>query len=119
MSQGYKNNSRKKNYQETDYPFDKEQINRRRRNAEPVKEKVHKEKLPATVDEQIGKLRERGCIVEDEEFARETLTDINYFRLAHYFSLFLEEDGKYREGTKFKQVMRVYDFDRKLRNLLM
>ena len=80
MSQGYKNNSRKKNYQETDYPFDKEQINRRRRNAEPVKEKVHKEKLPATVDEQIGKLRERGCIVEDEEFARETLTDINYFR---------------------------------------
>ncbi len=57
--------------------------------------------------------------MEDEEFAAETLTNINYFRLAHYFSLYLQEDGKYKEGTKFKEVLRVYDFDRKLRSLLM
>ncbi|MCM1054150.1 MAG: Abi family protein [Bacteroides sp.] len=118
MSQGYKNNSYRKNLQETDYPFEKEQMNRRKKTAPPP-QKPHREKVPATVEEQIEKLKERGCIVEDEEQARETLTDINYFRLAHYFSLFLEENGKYREGTKFGQVIRVYDFDRRLRHLLM
>lgn len=126
MSQGYKNNHNKRNRQdinrqETEYPFEREQIERRRKsgNKEQSPQNLRKEKLPSTVEEQIEKLRERGCIVEDEEFAKETLTDINYFRLAHYFSLFLEEDGKYREGTKFRQVMRVYDFDRRLRNLLI
>lgn len=120
MGQGYNNNPRRKTVQETDYPFEKEQINRRKRSADAGQQNNrHKEKLPSTVEEQIEKLKERGCTVEDEEFARETLTDINYFRLAHYFSLFLEEDGKYREGTDFNQVMRVYDFDRKLRNLLI
>ena len=126
MSQGYKNNPNKRNRQdinrqETEYPFERDQIERRRKSGvrEQTPQKPHKEKLPSTVEEQIEKLRERGCIVEDEEFAKETLTDINYFRLAHYFSLFLEEDGKYREGTKFRQVMRVYDFDRRLRNLLI
>lgn len=83
------------------------------------KSRESKEKIPATVKEQIDKIRERGCIIEDEDFAVQTLSDINYFRIAHYFSLFLEDNGKYREGTKFKQVMRVYDFDRRLRNLLL
>ncbi len=116
MSQGYNNNPRRKKIQDGDYITEKEQPIRK--NPRP-QQKPNKEKLPATVEEQIDKLRERGCIVEDEEFAKETLTDINYFRLAHYFSLFLEENGKYREETKFRQVMRVYDFDRRLRNLLI
>lgn len=117
MSQGYNNNPHRKKAQDSsDYPFEREHSIRVK--ARP-QNKPSKEKLPATVEEQIEKLRERGCIVEDEEFAKETLTDINYFRLAHYFSLFLEENGKYREGTKFRQVMRVYDFDRRLRNLII
>lgn len=117
MSQGYKNNPHRKKVQDSSgRPVERKhniKVKARPQN------KQSKEKLPATVEEQIDKLRERGCIVEDEEFAKETLTDINYFRLAHYFSLFLEEDGKYREGTKFRQVMRVYDFDRRLRNLFI
>ncbi len=76
-------------------------------------------KRPATPEEQLAKLKERGCTVEDEAFAIKTLTDINYFRLAHYFSLFLEGSGKYREGTSFNRVLKVYDFDRQLRNLLL
>lgn len=77
------------------------------------------EKLPTTAAEQLSKLKERGCTVEDEAFAVQVLTDINYFRLAYYFSLFLEEKGKYRDGTSFNKVLKVYDFDRRLRNLLL
>ena len=117
MSQGYNNNPRHKKIQDSDYPAEREQDIRVRKPR--PQNKQSKEKLPATVEEQIEKLKDRGCIIEDEEFAKETLTDINYFRLAHYFSLFLEEDGKYREGTDFNEVMRVYDFDRHLRNLLI
>lgn len=115
MSQSYKNNPPKK-------PIDRDppEYEYGEKHTPPKKQqKPPKEKLPATVEEQIAKLKERGCTVEDEEFAKRTLTDLNYFRLAHYFSLFLREDGTYKEGTKFKEVLRVYDFDRRLRNLIL
>lgn len=116
MSQGYNNNPRKKVIDHDPPEYDRsEQGGAVRRK----QQKPPKEKLPATVEEQLAKLKERGCAVEDESFALTTLRDINYFRLAHYFSLFLQEDGKYKEGTKFKEVLRVYDFDRRLRNLLL
>lgn len=116
MSQGYNNNPRKKtiDLDPLEYEYNEPGGALRRKRQKPSKEK-----LPATVEEQLAKLKERGCTVEDEEYAIYTLTNINYFRLAHYFSLYLTEEGKYREGTRFKDVMQVYDFDRKLRSLLM
>ena len=47
------------------------------------------------------------------------LSNINYYRLAHYFAVFLETKSKYREGTSFETVMHIYDFDRLLRSLLL
>ena len=125
MSKGYnnrpsgkpKNQPRQKNVREEDYTRDHEQRENAVKSKNPQKDP--RAKLPATVAEQLAKLKERGCIVEDEEFALETLTNINYFRLAHYFSLYLQEDGKYKKGTKFNEVLQVYDFDRKFRSLLM
>lgn len=76
-------------------------------------------KTPATIKQQIGILRQRGCIIDDEEYARKCLTNINYYRLAYYFAPFLERKGKYRDGTTFEQIMKVYDFDRVLRRMLM
>ena len=65
MSQGYKNNHNKRNRQdinrqETEYPFERDQIERRRKsgNKEQPPQKPHKEKLPSTVEEQIEKLRD-------------------------------------------------------------
>ncbi|MCL2633056.1 MAG: Abi family protein [Oscillospiraceae bacterium] len=72
-------------------------------------------KSPATITGQLKKLRERGCIIDDEAKARRTLETINYFRLVHYFAVFLENKGKYKEGTRFDDVIRIYDFDRLLR----
>ncbi len=76
-------------------------------------------KNPATIKAQIEKLRSRGCIIEDEERAKFVLENVNYYRLVHYFSPFLENKGRYREGTTFEKVMRIYDFDRLLRSLIL
>ena len=82
-------------------------------------ERKYSPKIATTPEEQLQKLKERGCVVEDEKYAIQVLDDINYFRVAYYFSLFLETKGKYRDGTSFNKVLRVYDFDRRLRSLLL
>ena len=76
-------------------------------------------KSPATVEDQIEKLKSRGCVVEDHEHAVCALSNINYYRLAHYFAVFLETKNRYRAGTSFETVMHIYDFDRLMRSLLL
>ncbi len=78
-----------------------------------------KVKSPSTVEDQIEKLRSRGCIIEDYDHAVCALSNINYYRLAHYFAVFLETKNRYRDGTSFEAVMHIYDFDRLLRSLLL
>lgn len=82
-------------------------------------EQVRRVKSPATVQDQINKLLSRGCIIEDMDHAVCALSNINYYRLAHYFAVFLETKTKYRDGTSFETVMHIYDFDRLLRSLLL
>lgn len=77
------------------------------------------EKISATPDEQIAKLRERGCIIKDEKLARETLKYINYYRLSNYFEPFSVSKHKYEEGTTFEKILRIYEMDRKLRSILL
>lgn len=84
----------------------------RQRSGKPVK-------APATIPSQIQKLKERGCIIENEELAKSTLEIINYYRLVTYFSVFLDENKRYRAGTTFNKTLRLYDFDRRLRQELM
>ena len=79
---------------------------------------VH-DKIPTTIDEQIKKLQERGCVIEDVEYARETLKYINYFRLSNYFEPFSVNKSQYEEGTSFEKIMQIYDMDRKLRSILI
>lgn len=78
-----------------------------------------KAKLPATIDQQISKLKERGCEIESMEYARETLKYINYFRLVNYFEPFEISKKRYEDGTSFNKIMQVYEFDRKLRSILL
>lgn len=67
---------------------------------------------------QINKLREKGCIIDDDSFYRNVLVNIGYYRLSAYFLPFKSLDGTYMDNLSFKRVYRVYEFDRKLRNLL-
>jgi len=75
-------------------------------------------KKPTTYDEQIEVLKSRGCFISDETFCKEKLKAINYYRLTAYFLPFKSENEKYKEGTSFHRVYRIYEFDRKLRAIL-
>lgn len=78
-----------------------------------------KKKLPSTIKQQIAKLKERGCIINDEKYAEETLKYINYFRLSNYFKPFCITKDRYEDGTTFEKIMRVYEIDRRLRSILI
>ena len=47
------------------------------------------EKLFKTLDEQLEILKEKGLIIEDEEFAKEILLRENYFFLNGYRTLLM------------------------------
>jgi len=74
-------------------------------------------KDPASFEEQYNKLLEKGCLIEDELFCKQVLERVSYYRLSAYFIPFKRKGG-YIEGTSFKRVYRIYEFDRKMRNLL-
>lgn len=69
--------------------------------------------------EQLEKLKSRGCFVADDSSAIRQLQRINYYRLSAYFLPFKKDDGTYIDETSFDTVFRIYEFDRKLRNLIL
>lgn len=71
-----------------------------------------------TYEEQIEKLRSRGCVIRDSAACKNILENIGYYRLSAYFLPFKKKDGSYAEGLPFEKVYHIYEFDRKLRNLL-
>lgn len=75
-------------------------------------------KPPTTFDEQITLLQKRNCRIEDPAFCTQVLQQINYYHLSAYFLPFRLADGTYRDGTSFQTVYRIYEFDRKIRNIL-
>ena len=73
-----------------------------------------------SIDQHIALLRERGLHLE-EEYAKNHLHNIGYFRLIGYFCPLLEQPKEahhFKEGSNFEQAMTLYKFDRKLRLLL-
>lgn len=82
------------------------------------KKEVKPIKSATTYDEQINKIKSRGCIIGDEGWAKEVIKQINYYRLTAYFLPYKETEETYVEGTTFNNMYRTYEFDRKLRHLL-
>ena len=75
-------------------------------------------KPATTFEDQLKKLESRNCFVADSVFAESVLERINYYRLTAYFLPFRQKDGTYIEGTSFHRVYRIYEFDRKMRQIL-
>ena len=71
-----------------------------------------------TYAEQIEKLRSRGCLIRNEAACEDVLKNIGYYRLSAYFLPFKNVDGSYQKDLTFERVYNIYEFDRKLRNLL-
>ena len=75
-------------------------------------------KQATSFKEQLALLKQRGCIVDDDDFALKVLEDINYYRLSAYFLPFRDGES-YVSGTKFESIYSIYEFDRKIRTLLL
>jgi abortive infection bacteriophage resistance protein len=75
-------------------------------------------KPPTTYKQQIEKLRSRGCLITDESVCEDILSKINYYRFSAYFLPFKTQNENYLTGTNFDTIYQIYEFDRKLRNIL-
>lgn len=82
------------------------------------------DKPPETINQQIGRLVQRGMEVSNPDYAHNCLYHLNYYRLRGYwipFEIGPPDDGDhhFRQGTTFEQVVDLYVFDRELRLLLL
>ncbi|GIO35358.1 hypothetical protein J41TS12_02190 [Paenibacillus antibioticophila] len=71
-----------------------------------------------TFEEQVELLHQRGVIIEDRDQAIRCLKRINYYRFTAY-TLSFKTNDKFYTGITFNTILRHYEFDSKLRNLLM
>jgi abortive infection bacteriophage resistance protein len=90
-----------------------------------VSENKRKFEKPAlSIPEQIKLLKARGLIIEDDALAERTLRYIGYYHFSSYTLNFQLADKslnhhQFISGTRFEDVLSVYEFDRKLRLLVM
>lgn len=75
-------------------------------------------KPPTSFEQQIEIYRSRGLIINDDKYAIHILKHYNYYRLRGY-TLSLMKDDVFIKGTTFDHIYRLYEFDAKLRLLLM
>lgn len=78
------------------------------------------QKVFKTIDEQVEILKNKGLIIDDDTKVAEILIRENYFFLSGYRHLFLknERSNDYREGTTFRELYALFNFDRQLRNII-
>ena len=70
--------------------------------------------------DQVAVLKGRGLIVGDDTFALHKLEFISYYRLANYWRP-MEADKtthQFKPGSRFEDIIRLYDFDMALRSLI-
>lgn len=72
-------------------------------------------------EEQVQKLAERGLRIQNFDYARNTLMHINYYRLGVYWHSFesSHDSHLFIKNTSFEDIVALYEFDRKLRLLVL
>jgi len=72
------------------------------------------------IDDQVDKLIAKGMLISDRDLAGNYLAVIGYYRFSGYTHPFRSDASrsKFKPGTTFEQVQRIYEFDRQLRLLL-
>lgn len=77
-------------------------------------------KKSRSIQEQIDLLKDRGMIIEDEDFARLHLNHISYYRLKGYWwDMQKDRDHHiFMEESRFEDVISRYFFDKELRLIL-
>jgi len=60
-----------------------------------------------TIEEQIAILENRGLIIDDKEYAKKSLANLNYYRLSAY-TLTLRKDDHFYDNVHFSDMMQIY-----------
>lgn len=77
------------------------------------------QKVFKSLEEQISILKDKGLVINNEDFAKEILFKENYFFLSGYRHLFLEPGTrKFKKGTTFEEIYALFLFDRQFRNII-
>jgi abortive infection bacteriophage resistance protein len=79
----------------------------------------HFSKPPRSADEHLQILKDRNLVIDDSEeiMIKQYLRAIGYFRLSGYFGPLQYEKDIFRDGAKFDDILRLYNFDLELRHL--
>lgn len=79
------------------------------------------------LDQQIDILRQKGMLIENDDYAKNVLSKIGYYTLINgYKGLFLRKNDRgniinphqYINGTRIEDIVSLYQFDKKLRAIL-
>jgi len=75
---------------------------------------------PLDLASQVKLLEKRGLIIEDKAWAENKLKNINFYRLANYWRTMEADKIKhiFKNGSRFSEVIEMYDFDLRLRELV-
>lgn len=76
-------------------------------------------KPPLSFKEQLDLLVSRGLDVPDRPAAEAALENISYYRFSAYCLAFKNEKDCFHAGTTWNDVLDLYQFDRKLRILVL
>lgn len=79
-----------------------------------------KSKKPTrSTDHHLALLRERGLFIneENELNVKNSLRKIGYYRLSGYFGPLQKPKDSFKEGVRYDDIIRLYEFDKKLRGL--
>jgi abortive infection bacteriophage resistance protein len=84
------------------------------------KNKFHM-KPPTSFQEQVNLFKSRNLQINNSEYSELVLRRINYYRLSAYGLTLKDPINKdnYKEGSSFENLLALYEFDRRLRLLLL
>lgn len=72
-----------------------------------------------TINEQIELLeKEKKLLIDNEDYAKYCLLNLNYYRLSGY-SLTMRKGDSFYKGSKFSDIMQIYNFDKELRLFIL
>ncbi|MES2663701.1 MAG: Abi family protein [Pseudomonadota bacterium] len=82
-------------------------------------------KPPLTYEQQLNKLRQQGVLISNSQIALDALTSVSYYRLSGYWYPYRIRASSKKitsqiiPGTTFEQILKLYNFDRQLRLLIL
>lgn len=73
-----------------------------------------------SLSQQISQLEQKGMLFEDKSVAKKHLENLGYYRLSGYwFPYKNHKENKFLKGTRFTQIISLYESDCKLRMLIL